>query len=46
MREPGLGPATIWLFVVGGVALYAGVYMLGYRRLLPRLIGTLDGRPS
>ena len=27
-----------WLIVVGGVALFAGLYMLGYRSLWPRLL--------
>jgi hypothetical protein len=27
----------LWYVYMGGVALYAGVYALGYRRLLPRV---------
>ena len=34
----GIDPATVWLFVVGSVALYAGIYMLGYRTVLPRFL--------
>jgi hypothetical protein len=37
----------LWYVYVGAVALYAGVYMLGYRRVLPRLraaVGESDGR--
>lgn len=37
--QTGVGPVTVWFFVVGSVALYAGIYMIGYRTLLPRLRG-------
>lgn len=40
----GFEPVTIWLIGVGTVALYASVYMLGYRRLLPRLLAGIDAR--
>lgn len=36
--ESGFDPVVIWLLVVGAVALYASVYMIGYRRLLGRLL--------
>lgn len=37
--ESGVDPVTVWLFFVGAVALYAGVYKLGYQRLVPRVFG-------
>lgn len=33
----GLDALTLWYVFVGGLALYVGVYMLGYRTLLPQL---------
>ena len=39
----GVDALTVWLFVVGSVALYAGVYALGYRTLLPRLLAACRG---
>lgn len=33
----GVDPLTLWYVFVGGLALYAGTYMLGYRRIVPRI---------
>lgn len=33
----GPEPVAVWLLLIGTVALYAGVYMLGYQRLFRRL---------
>lgn len=33
----GIDPLTVWYVFVGGLALYTGVYMLGYHRVLPRI---------
>lgn len=38
----GNTPFAIWLFVMGGVALYAGVVALGAGEVLPRLRDRLD----
>ena len=38
----GGDPIAVWFIVVGSVALYAGVYMIGYRRLLPRITGRTE----
>ena len=35
-------PFAIWLFVMGAVALYAGVFALGIEKVLPRLRETLS----
>ncbi|MCU4801376.1 hypothetical protein OB920_13430 [Halobacteria archaeon HArc-gm2] len=37
----GFEPVSLWLVGVGAVALYAGVYMIGYQRLLVRLTGVV-----
>jgi hypothetical protein len=37
----GVDPAGVWLLLVGGLALYTSVYMIGYGRLLPRLTARL-----
>lgn len=39
----GVDPLTVWFFVVGSVALYAGLYAIGYQRLLSRLPVTVGG---
>ncbi|SFR92631.1 hypothetical protein SAMN05216559_1115 [Halomicrobium zhouii] len=36
----GFEPVSLWLVGVGAVALYAGVYMIGYQRLLGRVLTT------
>lgn len=36
----GFDPVSLWLVGVGAVALYAGVYMIGYQRLLGRVLTT------
>lgn len=36
----GFEPVTVWLLGIGAVALYAGLYMIGYRRLLGRVLAT------
>lgn len=41
----GFEPVSVWLVGVGAVALYAGLYMIGYRRLLRRLTGTVSASP-
>jgi hypothetical protein len=41
----GFEPLSVWLVVVGAVALYAGVYMIGYQRLLNRLTGAIGASP-
>lgn len=33
----GVDPLTLWYVSMGGLALYAGAYTLGYRSVLPRL---------
>lgn len=33
----GVDPLTVWYVFMGGLALYAGVYTLGYRSVLPQL---------
>lgn len=35
----GVDPLALWFLLIGTTALYAGVYMLGYRTLLPKLRG-------
>lgn len=32
-----------WYIYVGAVALYAGLYLVGYDRLLPRIVQRLSG---
>jgi hypothetical protein len=34
----GIDPLTVWFFYVGSVALYAGVYMLGYQTILQKAL--------
>lgn len=41
--QTGVDPVTIWFFAIGVVPLYAGVYLIGYRTLLPRLRGAVTG---
>jgi hypothetical protein len=33
----------LWYVYVGVIALYAGVYLIGYKRLLPRVSGSAGG---
>jgi hypothetical protein len=35
-------PFAIWLFAMGAVALYAGIFALGIEKVLPRLRETLS----
>lgn len=43
LSEYGAGHTTaaLWLAFVGAVALYAGVYQLGYRTLLGRVVAAV-----
>jgi hypothetical protein len=40
--QSGIDPLTVWLLGFGALALYASVYLLGYRRLAPRLSAAVD----
>lgn len=35
-------PFAVWLFVMGALALYAGIVALGFGEVLPRLRETID----
>ncbi|WP_226010500.1 hypothetical protein [Halomicrobium salinisoli] len=39
----GVDALTVWFLFVGALALYAGVYQLGLRTVLPRLRGIVSG---
>lgn len=35
-------PFAVWLFVMGAIAMYAGIFALGAEEVLPRLRSRLD----